>query len=243
MVIANADHSIQADVIFVVEATAICGAYLNDIKSNYIIPTVEYFSQGSVEEREYIAENNNVTYVIVTYYAADCLPNPSSDSYGPYTSPQKLLSVLDKIEMVGGKCEAYANIAEGLATALQCFEDLQARHVGEPSTSNGAASASPGSIATLSSQQQVQHVQKHCILICNSPPYSLPVMESFAYAGHTAEQLASLLQERGINLSIMSPRKIPALFKLFDKAGGDLQASQTKNYTKDPRHLVLLKGF
>lgn len=49
--------------------------------------------------------------------------------------------------------------------------------------------------------------------------------------------------QRSIHLSILSPRKIPALFKLFEKAGGDLQSSQTKNYAKDPRHLVLLKNY
>lgn len=53
----------------------------------------------------------------------------------------------------------------------------------------------------------------------------------------------SLHFQRGISLSILSPRKIPALFRLFEKAGGDLTLSQTKNYAKDPRHLVLLKGF
>lgn len=41
----------------------------------------------------------------------------------------------------------------------------------------------------------------------------------------------------------MSPRKIPILFKLFEKAGGDVLQSTSKNYNKDPRHLVLLKGF
>lgn len=51
------------------------------------------------------------------------------------------------------------------------------------------------------------------------------------------------LFQRNINLSILSPRKIPALFKLFEKAGGDLQSSQTKNYAKDPRHLVLLRNY
>lgn len=49
--------------------------------------------------------------------------------------------------------------------------------------------------------------------------------------------------QRNISLSILSPRKIPALFKLFEKAGGDLQSSQTKNYAKDPRHLVLLRNY
>lgn len=49
--------------------------------------------------------------------------------------------------------------------------------------------------------------------------------------------------QRNINISILSPRKIPALYKLFEKAGGDLQSSQTKNYAKDPRHLVLLRNY
>lgn len=44
-------------------------------------------------------------------------------------------------------------------------------------------------------------------------------------------------------LSILSARKTPALLKLFEKAGGDLQISQNKNYAKDPRHLVLLNGY
>lgn len=33
------DH--QADVVFVVEGTAINGAYLNDLKANYIVPTLQ----------------------------------------------------------------------------------------------------------------------------------------------------------------------------------------------------------
>lgn len=73
--------------------------------------------------------------------------------------------------LVGGKGESHANIAEGLATALQCFEDLQQRR--EPNILP----------------------QKHCILVCNSPPYLLPVMESATFAGHSVEQLAVLLQE------------------------------------------------
>lgn len=49
--------------------------------------------------------------------------------------------------------------------------------------------------------------------------------------------------QKGILLSILSARKTPALLKLFEKAGGDLQISQNKNYAKDPRHLVLLNGY
>lgn len=219
MVTGPTEHGIHADVIFVIEGTAVNGAYLNDLKTNYVIPTLEYFSQGGIEDREYVSENSTTLYGIVVYHAADCLPSPCTDTFGPYSSPHKLLMVLDKLEMVGGKGESYANIGEGLATGLQCFEDLQLRR--EPNTAS----------------------QKHCILICNSPPYQTMIQESYKFSGHTIEQLATIYQERNINISILSPRKIPALYKLFEKAGGDLQSSQTKNYAKDPRHLVLLRNY
>ncbi|KAL0272772.1 UNVERIFIED_CONTAM: hypothetical protein PYX00_005619 [Menopon gallinae] len=220
MVVGMNDHAMQADIIFVIEGTAINGAYLNDLKTNYLMPTLEYFSQGNIEDRDYVCESTSTLYGLVVYHAADILPKPSIDCYGPYSSPQRLLMTLDKLELIGGKGESHANIAEGLATALHAFEDLQQKREGT-------------NIMT----------QKHCILVCNSPPYFMPVMESPTYAGHTTDQLAAILNEQNINLSILSPRKIPAIFKLFEKAGGDLTQSQNKNYAKDPRHLVLLKGF
>lgn len=51
------------------------------------------------------------------------------------------------------------------------------------------------------------------------------------------------LSQKNINLSILSPRKIPILIKIFEKADGDMSSLTNKNYSKDPRHLVLLKGF
>ena len=145
------------------------------------------------------------------------------------------------IRLIGGRGESHANVAEGFAASLVCLDDLQLRR------ENGA------------------NPQKHCILICNSPPYMMPVVENQSYTGNTAEQLATIFNEvcflyyilsyytstkvifcyfqKNVHLSIISPRKIPLMFKLFEKAGGDLIASQTKNYAKDPRHLVLLKGF
>lgn len=80
--------------------------------------------------------------------------------------------------MVGGKGESFANIGEGLATGLQCFEDLQLRR--EPNTAS----------------------QKHCILICNSPPYQTMIQETYKFAGHTIEQLAAIYQEVNIYIYI-----------------------------------------
>ena len=39
--VAATEHGIQADVIFVIEGTAVNGAYLNDLKTNYLTPTLE----------------------------------------------------------------------------------------------------------------------------------------------------------------------------------------------------------
>ncbi|XP_066150822.1 mediator of RNA polymerase II transcription subunit 25-like isoform X1 [Euwallacea fornicatus] len=221
MVVCSTDHGGQADVVFVIEATAVNGAYLAEIKANYIIPSLEHFNQGNIakiDDNALVAETAISFYGIVTYQAADCLPNLTADTFGPFYGPGKVLNAIDKLELIGGKGESHANIAEGLATAMCCFDELQLKR-------------DPNVVA-----------QKHCILVCNSPPYLIPVFECQSFAGKNAEQLAAILQERSINLSIISPRKIPQLYKLFEKAGGDL-SSQTKNYAKDPRHLVLLKGF
>jgi len=74
--------------------------------------------------------------------------------------------------LVGGKGESHANIAEGLATALQAFDDLKQKREGT-------------NIMT----------QKHCILVCNSPPYMMGVMESSTYLGMNTDQLAGVLNE------------------------------------------------
>lgn len=89
-----------ANVVFLIEGTAINGAYLSDMKNNYIIPTLEYFShQGSMDERDgFFSEPNNFLYGAIMYKTAQCLPGVSCTTYGPFTNPQKVLNVLDKLE-------------------------------------------------------------------------------------------------------------------------------------------------
>lgn len=86
---------------------------------------------------------------------------------------------------LSGHAEHMASLTEGLATTLECFKDLTLLR-------------DPGLKA-----------QKFCILICNSPPYNLPVMDLPSFRGLTLEQLAVLLNENNIQLSIISPRRIP----------------------------------
>lgn len=70
--------------------------------------------------------------------------------------------------MIGGMAESHAYMGEGLATALVFFEDLQ---------------------------EFREAKQRHCILICNSPPYNFPIMECETYAGRSVDQMANLFQE------------------------------------------------
>lgn len=237
----------QADVVFLVEGTAINGAYLNDMKTNYIIPTLEYFSK--TEEEVFTVDKSNVMYGIVLYRTAQAMPGTCCSTFGPFSSTQKLINAIDSLELTGGKSESYANLAEGMSVAMQCFEDFTVIR-----TAQRGDSGSPATQNTT---------QKHCIMVCNSAPYSMPVpLASPPFEMKNYEQLAMLFHEvriatglyfsslfnrsnplqNNINLSILSPRKIPILFKVFEKAGGDL-VNNTKNYCKDPRHLVLLKGY
>lgn len=41
MVTGTMELGVQADVVFIIESTAVNGAYLHDLKTNYIVPTLE----------------------------------------------------------------------------------------------------------------------------------------------------------------------------------------------------------
>lgn len=45
-----------------------------------------------------MSDSANALYGIVSYQAADCLPQPSSDTLGPFTVASKVLNALDKLE-------------------------------------------------------------------------------------------------------------------------------------------------
>ncbi|XP_055836619.1 mediator of RNA polymerase II transcription subunit 25 [Episyrphus balteatus] len=209
-----------ADVIFVIEGTAVNGAYINDLKINYIVPALEYFSQSLLDDREYlISDKNSALYGIVVYKTAQCMPDKSVETFGPITSPLKVLETIERLDLTEGQSESNANLSEGIAAARICFDDMK-----------------------IIRGDNNLNVQRHCILICNSPPYSLPVQDCYPYENKSIEQLATMFVEKKIHLSIVAPRKIPILFKLYSKADNDIPLT-SKNYCRDIRHLILLKGF
>lgn len=57
-----------------------------------------YFNQGSIDDNTLFAEISYCVYGIVTYQAADCLPSLTTDSFGPFSTPAKVLSAIEKLE-------------------------------------------------------------------------------------------------------------------------------------------------
>ena len=213
------------DVVFVVETTANFAPYQELMKSFYLNPILEYLSgrTGPTDDRDIGFDNNyNCSlYAAVWYNTAASAPELTSSCYGPAASTYKLLQLMDKMSFRGGHAESLSHVTEGIATALQCFDDLQEMRESIPSGVNNT-------------------IQKHCILFCNSPPYDLPTVESLTYNGMHLDELVAIMAKRDIKFSVISPRKMSFLFKLFEKAGGDLQSALSRKFAKDRRHMVLL---
>ncbi|XP_053384531.1 mediator of RNA polymerase II transcription subunit 25-like isoform X2 [Mercenaria mercenaria] len=209
-----------SDVVFVVEGTANLGAYIEDLKTNYILPTLEKFNGGPPDPIDYGDDYSCTLYNLVTFFSADIAPDSATRCSDLTTSTHQFLTWLDHVQFIGGCGECHSHISEGLRTALHVFDDIKEKRNNDR--------LSP---------------ERHCILICNSPPYQLPSMEGCRYTGYYSDQLANMLAKRGINLSIISPRKIPALQKLYEEASTTDIPAQSKDFSIDLHHLILLHGY
>ncbi|XP_042330452.1 mediator of RNA polymerase II transcription subunit 25 isoform X6 [Sceloporus undulatus] len=209
-----------ADVVFVIEGTANLGPYFESLRKHYLLPAIEYFNGGPPAETDFGGDYGGTQYSLVVFNTVDCAPESYVQCHAPTSSAYEFVTWLDSIQFVGGGGESCSLISEGLSTALQLFDDFKKM------------------------REQIGPTHKVCILICNSPPYLLPAVESTTYSGYTTENLVQKIGERGIHFSIISPRKLPALRALFEKAvtGGMLEA-QLKDYSQDPRHMILIRGM
>ncbi|KAJ6654835.1 hypothetical protein lerEdw1_006524 [Lerista edwardsae] len=209
-----------ADVVFVIEGTANLGPYFEALRKNYLLPAIEYFNGGPPAETDFGGDYGGTQYSLVVFNTVDCAPESYVQCHAPTSSAYEFVTWLDNIQFVGGGGESCSLISEGLSTALQLFDDFKKM------------------------REQIGPTHKVCILICNSPPYLLPAVESTTYSGYTTENLVQKIGERGIHFSIISPRKLPALRILFEKAvTGSMMETQLKDYSQDPRHMILIRGM
>nr|XP_020649649.1 mediator of RNA polymerase II transcription subunit 25 isoform X3 [Pogona vitticeps] len=209
-----------ADVVFLIEGTANLGPYFESLRKHYLLPAIEYFNGGPPAETDFGGDYGGTQYSLVVFNTVDCAPESYVQCYAPTSSAYEFVTWLDSIQFVGGGGESCSLISEGLSTALQLFDDFKKM------------------------REQIGPTHKVCILICNSPPYLLPAVESITYSGYSTENLVQKIGERGIHFSIISPRKLPALRILFEKAvTAGMMETPLKDYSQDPRHMILIRGM
>ncbi|XP_068192631.1 mediator of RNA polymerase II transcription subunit 25 isoform X2 [Antennarius striatus] len=208
-----------ADVVFVIEGTANLGPYFESLRKNYILPAIEYFNGGPPAETDFGGDYGGTQYGLVVFNTVDCAPESYVQCHAPTSSAFEFVSWIDSIQFMGGGAESCSLIAEGLSVALQLFDDFKKM------------------------REQIGQTHKVCVLLCNSPPYLLPAVESVSYTGCTADNLVKIIRDRGIHFSVVAPRKLPALRALFERAspvGGAVESHP--DYSQDPFHMVLVRG-
>ncbi|XP_014447768.1 mediator of RNA polymerase II transcription subunit 25 isoform X4 [Tupaia chinensis] len=211
-----------ADVVFVIEGTANLGPYFEGLRKHYLLPAIEYFNGGPPAETDFGGDYGGTQYSLVVFNTVDCAPESYVQCHAPTSSAYEFVTWLDGIKFMGGGGESCSLIAEGLSTALQLFDDFKKM------------------------REQIGQTHRVCLLICNSPPYLLPAVESTTYSGCTTESLVQKIGERGIHFSIVSPRKLPALRLLFEKAAPPAMLEPLQppaDVSQDPRHMVLVRGL
>ncbi|XP_005726321.1 mediator of RNA polymerase II transcription subunit 25 isoform X1 [Pundamilia nyererei] len=209
-----------ADVVFVIEGTANLGPYFESLRKNYILPAIEYFNGGPPAETDFGGDYGGTQYGLVVFNTVDCAPESYVQCHAPTSSAFEFVSWIDNIQFMGGGAESCSLIAEGLSVALQLFDDFKKM------------------------REQIGQTHKVCVLLCNSPPYLLPAVESVSYTGCTADSLVKIIRDRGINFSVVAPRKLPPLRALFERAspvGGAVES--LPDYSQDPFHMVLVRGI
>ncbi|KAG7459821.1 hypothetical protein MATL_G00214730 [Megalops atlanticus] len=210
-----------ADVVFVIEGTANLGPYFESLRKHYILPAIEYFNGGPPAETDFGGDYGGTQYSLVVFNTVDCAPESYVQCHAPTSSAFEFVTWIDSIQFMGGGAESCSLIAEGLSVALQLFDDFKKM------------------------REQIGQTHKVCVLLCNSPPYLLPAVESVSYTGCTADSLVQIIRDRGIHFSVISPRKLPALQSLFERAlpVGAPADSSHPDYSQDPRHMILVRGI
>ncbi|XP_055050017.2 mediator of RNA polymerase II transcription subunit 25 isoform X4 [Misgurnus anguillicaudatus] len=210
-----------SDVVFVIEGTANLGPYFESLRKNYILPTIEYFNGGPPAETDFGGDYGGTQYGLVVFNTVDCAPESYVQCHAPTSSAFEFVSWIDSIQFMGGGAESCSLIAEGLSVALQLFDDFKKM------------------------REQIGQTHKVCVLLCNSPPYLLPAVESVSYTGCTADSLVQIIRDRGINFSVIAPRKLPALRSLFERASSVAGPPESAHpdYSQDPFHMVLVRGI
>ncbi|XP_042206915.1 mediator of RNA polymerase II transcription subunit 25-like [Homarus americanus] len=207
----------RTDVVFVVERSASMKRYLPELLEAYIVPTVSLFGGGLSEESDVFFTQSSVVQYAAVFYGTELSLVGSwgqVECYGPTCSETEILNSIKNARYTCKNLTRQAFILEGLQAAINLFDSMKQHY---PAGEN---------------------VQRCCVLVTQSTPMSNP------WSPTLPEKVIMEIKRTNIQLSVVSAHKLVELYRLFDAAGGDFQASHNKNnYASKPQHLVLLNGF
>eukprot|EP00795_Rhopilema_esculentum_P006351 gene6351-11785_t len=186
------------DVVFVVEVTSNFKPHFDDMKSMYIKPILEHFTDSPLINSTinwFGAANLPTLFTLIEYNNQYGIQGNQVKFHEPTHDAYKFMKTVKGITFMSQDSQICSMLGEGLATALQVFEGLHEYRKGERSSK----------------------VERHCIVLTCSQPYQIPSQTSLSYHGFYPEQLAEMMSKKGINLSVISPRSMPELQNLYNK--------------------------
>ncbi|XP_077232710.1 phytochrome and flowering time regulatory protein (PFT1) isoform X3 [Tasmannia lanceolata] len=222
----------EKQLIVVVEGTAAMGPFWPSILADYLDKIIRCFYGTEVTGQKHSGANVELSLVVFNAHGPynGCLVQRS----GWTRDMDVFIHWLSTIPFIGGGFSEVA-ILEGLAEALMMF----------PVTPNG------------NQTQQNVDVQKHCILVAASNPYSLPtpvpkspiqsiepndsaeVQTESCLAD--AETLAKSFAQCFLSLSVISPKQLPKLKAIYNAAKRNPRAADPAvDNVKNTQFLVLL---
>ena len=179
------DHPPIKDVVFVVEETSALNGHFEELITNYLVQTLEFFNEGphTTVERSWASIECTNTFSLVCFRTADCRPRLMTRAQGPYTSAKVFFNALESIQFSGGLGETKSCGSDGLADALRIFNQLDKRR---------DAYLKPG-----------HPVSKFIVYIANSAPFEMPVQDVVDYIGQSIEDLIKKISEKKIFFNVI----------------------------------------
>ncbi|XP_028768195.1 mediator of RNA polymerase II transcription subunit 25 isoform X1 [Neltuma alba] len=225
----------EKQLIVVVESTAAMGPYWQTILADYLDKIIRSF--GGNDSAGQKPSTSNVEFALVTFSTRGCYSACLSQRSGWTRDLDTFFQWLSGLPFVGGGFDDVA-MAEGLSEALMMF----------PTSKNG------------SQNQQNVDLQKHCILVAASNPYSLPTpvyvprpqnldqgetIESDAGNHvHDAEAVAKAFPQCSVSLSVICPKQLPKVKAIYNAGKRNSRTADPPVDTKNSHFLILIsEGF
>ncbi|KAI3976891.1 hypothetical protein MKX01_008749, partial [Papaver californicum] len=218
----------EKQLIIAIEGTAAMGPYWNTVVAEYLEKIIRCFCGNDMSGQKLSAASTELSLVVFTVHGSycGCLVQRS----GWTRDADVFLHWLSAVPFSGGGF-IDAAVGEGLSEALMMF-------------------------ALPPNSSQSVEMNKHCILVSASNPYSLPTpvyrtqipnldqSENKEVAPEScladAETVAKSFAQCSVSLSVISPRQLPKLRGIYNAGKRNPRAAEPAIDVKNPYFLVLL---